>query len=279
MKRITIFAAVLFAFSALAFGQNKRVETKPEIDEAMQARKEIMQEVKFGRTQAPEAAGPTAADVGELDSFDKNARFMGIAASGVIYVYSSCDPTVLQTDLGLVLGPDDRCLAAPDPNVPVNSVFTDIARINIPGKTAANVIYAIANHSIVWDFANPNPGTFRTQMSYSPRMTIISDALNDPAAIDPNTGLPMNGSFTTTGFGTKFANPLLGAGETENFTESYTRANTTGFSRTFWTALGLPNGVINKLYNKPMTIRLDARVSVRGVTFGQYVYTARFLGN
>jgi hypothetical protein len=279
MKRITIFAVVLFAFSQLAFGQNKRVESKPEVNEALEARKEIMQELKFRGTQAPEAAGPTAGDVGDVDSFDKNAKFMGIAGSGTIYVYSSCDPAVLLADLELTLGPDDRCLAAPDPGIAVNATFTDIARINIPGKTAANVIYAIANHSIAWDFMNPTAGTFRTQMSYSPRMTIISEALNDPAAIDPNTGLPMNGSYTTTGFGTKFANPLLGAGQTENFTESYTRANTSGFSRSFWTGLGLPNNVINKLFNKPMTIRLDARVAVRGVTFGQYVYTARFLGN
>jgi hypothetical protein len=91
--------------------------------------------------------------------------------------------------------------------------------------------------------------------------------------------LPMNGSYTTTGLGTRFANPLLDAGQGENIVESYTRANTLGFSRQFWTLVGLPNNVINKLFNKPMTIRLDARVAVRGVSFGSYSYSARFLGN
>jgi hypothetical protein len=277
MKRVTIFVMALSALSQFAFAQ-KQMPTRSEADEAVIARKEIMQEARFGRSMAA-AAAPTAADVGDPDSFDKNARFMGTAGSGVIYVYSSCDPAVLLADLELVLGPDDRCLAAPDPTVPVNAVFTDVARINIPGKTAANVIYTIANHSITWNWENPTANPLRGQMSYSPRVTIISEALNDPAAIDPNTGLPMNGSYTTTGLGTRFANPLLDAGQGENIVESYTRANTLGLSRQFWTLIGLPNNVINKLFNKPMTIRLDARVAVRGVSFGSYSYSARFLGN
>src|SRR5258708_6712653 len=74
----------------------------------------------------------SANDVGEADSFGKNAMFLGTASAGTFFVYSSCDPAVLNTDLGIVLGPDDRCLAAPDPAVTASATFNDVGRIRIP---------------------------------------------------------------------------------------------------------------------------------------------------
>ena len=278
MKKIITMLTVVFALFQFAAAQKN--DTNSRKTEMREQRKELIREMKQENpTAGNSASAVSVSDVGEADSFDKGAKFMGIAGSGVMYVYYSCDPAILLADLDLVLGPDDRCLAAPNPAVTASATFTDIARINLPARANRNILYMINNHSINWDFTNAGPGNINGQMSYSPRITIESDALNDPAAIDPSTGLPMNGSYTTTGNGTKSITQTLVQAEFANFVESYSRANTSGLSRSFFAALGLPNSVINELYKKPMTIRLGARLSVRNVPFGQYVYTARFLGN
>lgn len=277
-KLITSLVMMFAAFQVAAAQKSVRNSSKNEIREM---RKEMLREMKQEKSAVgnPDALAVSVSDVGEPDSFGQNARFMGIAGSGGMYVYSSCDPAILLADLELVLGPDDRCLAAPNPAVTASAIFTDIARINLPAKANKNILYVINNHTIGWDFSNSGATNINAQMSYSPRITIESDALNDPAAIDPATGLPMNGSYTTTGNGTKFINMIITPDTFNNYVESYTRANTIGFSRQFFANLGLPQTVINQLYNKPMTVRLGGRISVRGVGFGQFFYSARFLGN
>lgn len=280
MKKIITVSAMLL--SALQFSVAQKNIAKPGNSESQEVRKELINEFRqesVTRGNAGVSSAVSASDVGEPDSFEKNARFMGIAASGIMYVYYSCDPAILSADLGLVLGPDDRCLAAPNPAVIASATFTDTARINMPAKANKNIVYVLNNHSINWEFANLGATQIFGQMNYSPRITIESDALNDPAAIDPTTGLPMNGSYTTTGNGTKFSSMILAPGASFTNVESYTRANTIGFSRQFFANLGLPQSVINDLFNKPMTIRLGGRISVRGVSFGQFAYSARFLGN
>lgn len=276
---ITIICAIVLPIAAQ---RSTSVADKREITEM---RKELVREMRNEVSRSGDASAsavPAAvlpADVGEVDSFDKGVKFMGIASSGVIYVYSSCDPAVLLADLGLVLGVDDRCLAAANPAMTTAATFENVARINLPARANSNILYMINNHTLNWQFQNLNVGNVSAAMSYSPRITIESIALNDPAAIHPETGLPMNGSYTTTGNGTKSITQTLVPAGFGSFVESYSRANTAGLSRTFFAALGLPNSIIDELYKKPMTIRLGARVSVRNVPFGQYFYTARFLGN
>ncbi|MGB7208046.1 MAG: hypothetical protein WBD27_05240 [Pyrinomonadaceae bacterium] len=279
MKNLFILITVICA-GVLPIAAQKSA-SKADKREITEMRKELVRDMRSDASRGSDttALAVSVTDVGEVDSFDKNVKFMGIASSGVIYVYSSCDPAILLSDLGVTLGADDRCLAASNPAVTTSAIFEDVARINLPARANSNIVYMINNHSINWQFENTSVGNVSGAMSYSPRITIESIALNDPAAINPDTGLPMNGSYTTTGNGTKSITQTLVQGEFDNFLDSYSRANTTGLSRSFFAALGLPNSVINELYKKPMTIRLGARLSVRNVPFGQYVYTARFLGN
>jgi hypothetical protein len=279
MKNLFILITVICA-GVLPIEAQKS-DSKADKLEIAEMRKELVRDMRNEASRSGDLAASLVSegDVGEVDSFDKNVKFMGTASSGVIYVYSSCDPAILLSDLGVTLGADDRCLAATNPAVTTTVIFDDVARINLPAKATSNIVYMINNHTINWQFENTSVGNVSAAMSYSPRITIESIALNDPAAINPDTGLPMNGSYTTTGNGTKSITQTLVQAEFANFVESYSRANTTGLSRSFFAALGLPNSVINELYKKPMTIRLGARLSVRNVPFGQYVYTARFLGN
>lgn len=276
MSRMFIVLALILTGLQMVTAQKIQNPSKIDMDEVILARKEAALETKMQKRQI--TAPITEADAGEIDSFDKHAKFMGTAASGSAIIYTSCDPAVLLTDLGITLGPDDRCLAAPNPAVTSTALFTDMARITIPGRTLSNVLYMINNHTINWDFQNDTVGQIFGQMSYSPRITIESVALNDPAAINPDTGLPMMGSYTTAGNGTTFKTQMLAPGAFETSVESYTRANTTGLSRQFFRALGLSETIINSIFRNPLTIRLGMRLSVRGVQNGQFTYLARCLG-
>ncbi|MEP7074373.1 MAG: hypothetical protein ABI878_01075 [Acidobacteriota bacterium] len=286
MKKLLVLSIVMVGCLQAAFAQDGS-DVKNEIREQrieLMKERQIRSGGQFNKViSAPDLstgksmglAAVTAADVGDPDSFGRNAQFLGFASAGFILIDPTCDPA----DIG-VLGPDDRCITVPDPSVPVpTTTFNDIGRITIPGKSVDNIIYAIANHTLSFDVNNTTAGPTQARLSYSPSITIESVALNDPSLIDPNTGLPFNGSFTTTGFGTHLFNKTLAPGALEVVTDSYTRANTAGFSRVFFQALGLPNNVINQLYKKPMTIRLNVRVSSRWVEFATIGYSIRFLGN
>jgi len=271
MKKLFIACLVVFAGFQITFAQ-ERSEIKAEMKEQRDA---LIRERQI-QTQSAKKAGSavTATDVGEPDSFGKNALFLGTASAGVIII----DPTCAPADIG-PLGPDDRCITEPDPSVAISQTFNDVGRITIPGKSVANVVYAIANHSLSFDVFNPNANTVQGRFTYSPSVTIESEALNDPSLIDPTTGNPFNGSFTTGGFGTYFVTKSLASGASEFTTQSYSRANTIGFSRIFFAGLGLPASVIDQLYKKPMTIRLNVRVSARWVDSATMLFSIRFLGN
>ena len=279
MRKLVVSCLAVFAMLQIAFAQiqqNDQQNDRQELKAAIKAQRDaILQERQIRLQPTPNAAVVTAADVGEPDSFGKSAEFLGVAQSGTILIDPTCDPAQIGT-----LGPDDHCITVPDPSVPVPATtFNNIARITIPGKSVANIIYAISNHTISFDMFNPNATPAQGRLSYVPGITIESVALNDPSLINPNTGLPFNGSFTTSGVGTYFTNKTLQPGDSDFLTNSYTRANTTGFSRTFFASLGLSDAVIKQLYSNPVTVKLNVTVSSRFVDSAVLLYTARFLGN
>ena len=274
MKKLLILLLVTLVSISVSFAQRKSDDKSDVIEQ----RNAILAEMRENAKSSGKGAGLaalTVADVGEPDSFGKNVKFLGTANTGFVVISASCDPI----DIG-PLGPDDRCILVTDPTVAVPSTtFNDLGRITIPGRSADNVIYAIANHTYFYFMSNSTALPSLGRMTYSPSITIESDALLDPTLINPDTGLPFNGSYTTAGFGTHSVGKTLAVGATDNLTNSYTRANTRGFARSLWADLGLTNHAINQLYKKPMTIRLNVRISSRLVSDATILFSIRFLGN
>lgn len=273
MKKLSLLL-ILCAAAGVALGQK---------DDDSERRENIRESVRLARSERAKSPvvenSLTVAEVGDPDSFGKNAKFLGTATTGFVYIYYSCDPAILLAELELTLGADDRCLAAPTPGVAVNGQFNDIGRITIPGRSADNVFFFLANNLVNYDLLNPNPTPVSSSFLYSPTITLESVALNDPAAIDPGTGLPMNGSYTTGINGTKLLSKTLAGNAFENTFERYASTSSRGFARSFFADLGLPQNVINKIYNKPLTIKLNIRVRTNYTTFGQFNYAMRILAN
>jgi hypothetical protein len=282
MKKLLLLVLICVGFQGLS--AQKKVDTKDEsaaktaISEERKAMlKERLEATSKGKIDSESLL--SVADVGEPDSFGKTAKFLGTATTGTVYVYHSCDPAVLLAELDLTLGTDDRCLALPTLGQNVSGTFNDIGRISIPAKSVDNTIYFIQNNLVSYDLSNPFANSVFSSYSYAPTYTIESDALNDPAAIDPFTGLPMNGSFTTGVNSSKVIGRTYPSNASEFYNERFSTSATRGFARSYFADLGLPQTVINKIYTRPMIIKLNLRVSGNFFSLAQFAYSVRFLGN
>ncbi|MEP6924606.1 MAG: hypothetical protein ABI954_09080, partial [Pyrinomonadaceae bacterium] len=176
---------------------------------------------------------------------------------------------------------DDRCfVAAPYPNLTSFDV-RDIGRVTIPANTTKTVLYRLANHSINYQLFNTTgtqnaSATFR----YQPYMTIESMALNDPRAIDPATGLPMNGKLDISVGGSRSVNRTMNTGERDNEFFSYSRGDNNGLTKRFFIEnYNLPPDIVDNLFRRQITIRLNLRGSTRLVDQAILSYGIRLLGN
>jgi len=139
------------------------------------------------RALAAAAAAPSAADVGDADSFGRNVHFLGVAQTGVVTVTTpgGCPPA----DPNF---PDDRCVEG-NPTASVNAL--DIGRMKLPAKAASSVLCHSITSIPTWSFSNFTAGSAFARFSYLAGVTIENEVLNDPTLIDPNTGLPFNGKL------------------------------------------------------------------------------------
>jgi len=244
--------------------------------------------VQAKREAASLANIASPADFNDTASFGKNAKFLGSLYAGTLYVYHSCDPQVLLDDLQLTLAADDHCIVHNSTTpMTTTTVFDPVWQITIPANSVDNVIYPMLNNTVGYDAFSSSQGPpsngylagfafFR----FTPVVTIESTALNDPAAVDPATGLPMNGSYTASLPGTRVRNFMVHEDDFLSDNDSYASVGGRGFSRTYFAALGLPQNVINNLFKRSMTLKFGIRADVNGpVQQAFFSYTFRLLGN
>lgn len=278
ISRSILFAVAVFSFSLVVNAQTSERSglSRAEIREV---RKVAIREKNEQRQAVLAGAALVNSPFNDADSFGKNVKFLGSLYAGTVYVYYTCDPAIFEQDLGAPLAADDKCVAY-TPNTPGSTFeFYDPAwEFIIPGKTVENVIYPLLNNSTGFDSFTTTG--FPVTYFYSPRVTIESDALNDPAAIDPNTGSPMNGSFTTSLAGSQVRTFSTTAGEFLTDYRSYASVSGRGLSRAYFKALGLPDSVVNNLFKKDMKLKFGIRGRATGpIDFSQMFFTYRLIGN
>jgi len=296
VRNVVLFAATL-AMSATAFGQQRISNGRLSREEMNQIRAEAREPITLAKKElslfpslAAKAANPNAPNLATIpspyddpDSFGQNVKFFGSLYAGTVYIYHSCAPQVLLDELGLTLAADDKCIVHNPPSAPMNQtqVLYDPAwEYTIPKNTLSNTLYILTNNNPGYDASDANGNASTYMAFYTPVVTFVSTALNDPLAIDPSTGLPMNGQYTASLNGSNLVNRSLAANEYASEYKSYANAAGRGFSRSYWRAVGLPDSVINKLFNRKMSLRFGIRVRVNGaVNFGQFYYTMRMLGD
>lgn len=264
----------VFVLSFIANGQSGL--SKADIREA---RKEAIREKNEQKQAAVSNAALVNSPFNDTDSFGKNVKFLGSLYAGTVYVYHTCDPATFEAELGAPLAADDKCFVY-EPNTAGSTFeYYDPAwEFVIPGRTVDNVIYPLLNNSTGFDSFSTTGYPFT--YFYIPKVTIVSDALNDPAAINPETGLPMNGSYTTSLAGSQTRTFSTTSGEYLTDYRSYASVSGRGLSRAYFKALGLSDTVIKNLFKKDMTLKFGIRGRATGpVDFSQMFFTYRLIGN
>jgi len=223
------------------------------------------------------AAPPTAAEVGELESFGHNVQYMG-AKSGFITLSPACTPA--PTPVPPATANDDQCFnLAPAPAL---TTFTanDILRIKLPKKATRTIIYPALNFFINYELQN-STGVFQPQgvFAFNASLTIESDVLLDPSIIDPATGLPANGKLVAQ-FGYNYRDDRsMDVNARQNLRETLVRVGNAGINKAQLIASGLPESVVDDLFKSSMTVRMSVTGSARLVNDASITCNMRLFGD
>jgi len=223
-------------------------------------------------------AGPSAADVGDAETFGLPALYMG-AASG--FETLSTDPCPAPTPTPSPVPNGDTFCDQLNP-APAQTSFShdNICRIKLPKKATRNVIYPVLNIFLDYQLQNSTgvdqTGLFR----FTAGITLQSDALNDPSCVDPSTSAPCGGTATLL-FNYSFRDDRnMHNGDRQRLRETLVRVGNTGLTRQqLQTILGLTPAALDAFFAGPITVRLDLSGAAKMVTDASITCNMRLFGD
>jgi len=230
-------------------------------------------EVSFAQRETPNRADLIGAS-GDPDSFGRNVKFMGVVITGVVYLDETCIFAPGE------LLPEDRCVVLNAAPGATTFDVKDIGRITLPANSSKDILAFMGSHNRNYQFFNstgaPQPSAF---FRYVPYLTIESDALKDPRAVDPETNLPLNGKWEIGLSASTAVDRSLAINERMRDGSSYSRTCVNCFSKTFFVENGIPADIVDRMYHGPITIRLNLRGSAKFVSDGTMFYAIRFFSD
>ena len=225
------------------------------------------------------AGGPTAADVGDADSFGHSALYMG-ATSGFVTLSSDPCPAPTATPSPAPNG-DTFCDQLNPAPAPTNFSHDNICHINLPKKATRTVIYPVLNIFLGYQLQN-STGVDQPQglLQFTAGITILSDALNDSSCIDPGTGLTCGGKMSFLFDYNYRDDRAMKDGDRQRLTETLVRAGNTGLTKQqFRDSFGLSSTTTDALFSGPMTVRIDIFGAAKLATDGSITVNMRLFGD
>ncbi len=138
------------------------------------------------KAAGPELAAPLTADqVGDPDSFGRNVKWLGLL-SAFINLQEDCTPPPGEP-------PDPSCITLNPAPAPTSFDIPDLDSITLPRRASRSLLCHWQTPVAVYLAANDTGVRQQTRFRVFPVYRIQSDVLNDPALIDPGTGLPLGG--------------------------------------------------------------------------------------
>lgn len=224
------------------------------------------------------AAPPTAADVGDADTFGRTAQYMGVA-SGFVQLSAAC-PAPTPTPTPPFNPNDSQCFNLSPAPATTSFDAQDICRIKLPKKSTKNIIYPVVNIFLNYQLQNSSGVTQPSALfSFTASLTIESDVLNNPSIIDPGTGLPAAGKFTFQ-FPYVFRDDrAMQDGDRQRIRETLVRIGNAGLNRAFFIASGLTDSQVDDLFKSVITVRMSVQGSAKFVTDATITGNMRLFGD
>jgi hypothetical protein len=273
MKWTALATASALAVSTLALAAppKRAPEVSPDVLTPQTLTKASRAELPLVLSPAALAAAVTPEDVGDADSFGKNVTYLGLAQTLSVAVVDDCtgsDPLV------------ERCIVQ-NP-APASTIFVedDLAVMNLPAKATKTLMCFTLTPSIQVNWRNDTATQQIARFTANALITIENPVLDDPALIDPGTGLPFGGVLQV-GLSTWHHSQSMAPGAHEEERSFQSRGCIAGLvsRRVLVDGYGLTDTQAKEFFKKPMTIRFGARGSVAMSQFTNYFYGIRLYGD
>ncbi|MCP4897231.1 MAG: hypothetical protein GY906_09705 [bacterium] len=214
----------------------------------------------------------TEESVGDPYSFGRDKTYLGMAVTSFVNIQEDCTtypPT-----------PPNVCIESNPAPAITNVDEPDLATIELPGRSSRSLLCFTFTPFASWEWANTTGSQQTAQMFLRPLVRIESEVLNDPALIDPNTGLPFNGVLLDSTISTFLQMRTLDPNETDFQFRATTRSCTGGLvSGRSLRSLGFSKKLIRKFFRNSITISFGVRGRVSMVTDATYAVGVRLYGD
>ena len=223
------------------------------------------------------AAGPAATaagdvtveEVGDIDSFGRNLRWLGVT-NAFMTLATTCDPA----------DPTPcQALAASPASTPFD--FSDAVSIDLPGKATNSLLCYWFSPVLTVNWQNATAAPVIGRLTINPTLTVENPVLADPALIDPTTGAPFGGRLETgMTSAERFEVPLgPGVGFTERTRDSAVCIAGFVSRRNLIDGYGLTPAQADEFFKKPTTVKLNVRGTAQHVQFASLIFGLRIIGD
>jgi hypothetical protein len=220
-------------------------------------------------------AAPTVEEVGDADSFRNNVIYLGSAQTSGISLLEDCTP-----DPEFPPPADERCITLNAQPAPTAFDESGLDSIELRGGVSKSLLCFALTPFVNFQFNNqtgvPQPNARFTAQAV---ITIESEVLDDPALIDPNTGLPFGGQMVLP-LSTYGESRSIGVGERAQKNMFLSRSCIGGLvSKQSLIGSGLSAAQANQFFSRPITLTFGARGTVQIVDGASYFYGIRLYGD
>jgi hypothetical protein len=210
-------------------------------------------------------------DVGDADSFGRQAKYLGAKSSPFIYIEPDC---AALGDIGTI----DRCVAINPVGTTVTSQ-TNMAVFKLPANSTRSLICFSYNLYVSYSFTNNSAARRESSISVRPTYTIESPLLNGASIIDPFTGAPANGKISSSLSSYTMAR-TLSPGDSEFQSQQFGRGCVGGLvNKQLLQSAGLSSFQIALFFANPITVTIGSAGNVRSTERGGYQFGFRLYGD
>lgn len=272
-KRGLAFAGALgLTLAAVVFAQGRQAPQRPEPlnpREADLVSPHGQRGLSVARSIAPTAVGEvTVDDVGDVDSFGRNLRWLGVTQLNVALTSDCTGWTV------------PGCQAI-TPGAFTSFNFNDLARVRLPPRASKTLLCHWLSPLVTVSYDNPTASPVNALLRYSPTLTIENAVLNDPALIDPTTGVPFGGRLQTGMSASEFFEVPLAPGTQFTQRSRDSAVCIAGFinKRTLVDVYGLTEAQATAFFQNETMVRMNLSGSINHVADASFIFGLRIIGD
>lgn len=225
---------------------------------------------------APFASGvasPTEVQGGgtEPQSFGRAMTHLGmtkVSAYQLTIAGTPCEPGI---DVCVVMNPSPAS---------TDYVNSDVTRIVIPADSTHSIVWPVFHELVQYGLYNDTTTPQdRANFQFNIIVTLDSAALLDTSLINPDTGLPYNGSYQVRFSAAEGGSSSLAPGEHQVRKIRNASTGNALFDYNSLLSLGLPDSVVKKIFSGQITLHLGFSVHGRFVDYGLGNFSMRLIGD